>query len=387
MIGDLLERGIVEVIEKKSLEGKLSSGKKLRIKFGIDPTAPDVHLGHGVPIRKLAKFQLLGHKVIYIVGDYTATIGDPSGKTKTRETLSKAVVRDYAKKYFTQAFKILDPQKTEVHYQSEWFGDFTLYQLIELTSKVTVEQLLEHETFRVRIKKQQPFALHEMIYPILQGYDSVAVKADVEIGGMDQKFNLLMGRQIQKAFDQPPQDVIMMDYLLGTEGKEKMSKSLGNYISFLDDSTEMFGKVMSIPDKLVPKYWELCTDLDMNELKKSLDQNIHLRDLKTRLALEIVAQFHSREKALESEREFNRIFRDKELPSRVPQKKVEIRVWRLSNLLVEINLAESKSEAKRLIEQRGVRVDGSVIEDPEARFKVYVGMILAVGKRKYIQIV
>ena len=386
MVNELLTRGVVEIIEKKSLEDKLASGKKLRIKFGIDPTAPDVHLGHGVPIRKLKKFQGLGHKIVYIVGDYTATIGDPSGQNKTRLVLSKDHVKINAKRYFTQAFKILDPQKTEVHYQSEWFNDFNLHHLIQLASKVTIEHLLSHDTFRSRLRKKMPFALHEMIYPILQGYDSVAVKADVEIGGADQKFNLLMGRQIQRAYGQTPQDILMVNYLLGTDGKAKMSKSLGNYISFLDGPTEMFGKIMSIPDELIPQYWELCTDMDLGQLKIDLRKHINPRDLKIRLGLEIVSEFYSREKALIAETEFNRIFRDKEMPTKIPQIEVETKFWKIVDLLVKVRLTDSKSEARRLIEQRGAKVDGVIIEDPEARFKVYVGMILAVGKRRYVQI-
>lgn len=386
---DLLERGVGEVIQKESLLKKLDSGKKLRIKFGIDPNKPDIHLGHVVPIRKLKTFQDLGHTAVFIIGDYTARIGDPSEKAKTREMVSEEVIKENADEFFKQAFRILDEQKTEIHLQSEWFKDFDLAKVLEVASKVSVAQIMEHETFKKRIQSGQPFGVHEEIYPLLQGYDSVAIKADIELGGTDQKFNLLMGRQLQKAYGQEEQDVIMMNYLIGIDGTEKMSKSLGNYIGINDAPADMYGKVMSIPDKLIVHYYELCTDVTsggLDIIKKELAEGKNPRDIKSELANLIVETYYSKEEADKSAGEFDRVFKNNETPENIEAIQIDKNEMRLDDLLIECALTESKSEAKRLIEQGGVEVAGEKIIDPYQIIKIRDEMVIQVGKRKFVKI-
>ena len=389
-IKELLTRGVEEVIVKKHLENALKLGKKLRVKFGIDPTTPFIHLGHTVPIRKLKQFQQLGHKIVFLVGDYTARIGDPSEKEKTRPSLSKDQVEKNAETYFEQAFKILDKNKTEIHMQSEWYDKFNLEKIIRLLSKSTFRQMMTHETFRKRIKKDQPLGLHELIYPLLQGYDSIALEADVEIGSIDQKFNLLMGRELQKKQGIPSQDVLITEYLIGIGGKEKMSKTLGNHIAILDKPDQMYGKIMSIPDSLILSYFKLATDISLEEIREIEEdlkqKKINARDLKARLAKEIVTMYHSKKKASEAQKEFNRIFREQKTPRQMPKIKVSGVRCQMSDLLVKTKLAPSKSEAKRLIMQGGVKVDNKLINDPNKKIKPENGMVVQVGKRRFVRI-
>lgn len=387
-IDELLTRGVGEVINREILEKKLTSGK-LRIKYGIDPNKPDIHLGHAVPIRKLKAFQDLGHIAVFIIGDFTARIGDPSEKEKTREMISEKEVNANAEQFFSQAFRILDKEKTEIHRQSEWFKGFGLEKIFPLFSKISMQQIMEHETFRKRLEKGQAFRFHEVIYPILQGYDSVMVKADVELGGADQKFNLLMGRQLQKAYGQPEQDILMMKYLIGLDGKEKMSKSLGNYIAINDAPNEMYGKIMSIPDNLIMHYYELCTDVTMDGLKiieEELKGDKNPRDVKSQLAGLIVEMFYSSEEAEKAAGEFDKIFSRREKPSEIPVKEIENRNEKLEDLLVKCELASSKSEARRLIEQGAVEVEGEKIIDPQKNIIIKDEMVIKVGKRKFVKI-
>lgn len=386
---NLLTSGVGEIIVKESLENKLKTRKKLRVKYGIDPNKGDIHLGHAVPIRKLKAFQDLGHTAVFIIGDYTARIGDPSAKDKTREVVSKEEIKKNADAFFAQAFRILDKFRTEIHLQSEWFGKFDLAKVLEVASKVSVAQIMEHETFKKRLEKGQPLMVHEEIYPLLQGYDSVAINADVELGGTDQKFNLLMGRQLQKAYGQPEQDILMMNYLIGLDGKEKMSKSLGNYIALNDAPNDMYGKVMSIPDSLITHYYELCTDITSGGLevvKKELADGKNPRQVKAELAKLIVETYYSAAEAEEAEEEFNRIFRQGERPSEMPIVKLEIRDERLDDLLLDCKLASSRSEARRLAEQGAVEINSKRVTDPFKTIKVEDGMVVRVGKRNFVRV-
>lgn len=385
-IDDLLTRATDEVIVKSNLENKLKSGQKLRIKLGIDPTGPDLHLGHAVPLRKLKAFQDMGHTAVFIVGDYTARIGDPSEKDKTRKALTVEEVKKNASSYFEQAFKIIDREKSEVHMQSEWFGKMDLQKLFEIASKVSINDLMKHETFKKRIETNAPFSLLEMMYPILQGYDSVEVKADVELGATDQKFNILMGRQIQKIYGLPEQDVVTLRYLTGLDGKEKMSKSLGNYIAIKDTATDMFGKVMSIPDSLIMQYFELCTDVEQDALKIIEDEaKKDPRNTKAKLAKLIVEMYHSEADAEKALGEFDRVFKNKEKPEKIPVVKYNKDKERIDKLLVEINIASSSSGARRLVEQGAVKIDNIKIDDEYKAINVENGMIIQVG-RKFIKI-
>lgn len=388
---NLLSQGIGEIIVRESLEEKLASGKQLRVKYGIDPNKGDIHLGHAVPIRKLKNFQDAGHKAVFIIGDYTARIGDPSAKDKTRPPVAEDEIKKNADDFFKQAFRLLDKDKTEVHFQSEWFRDFDLAKILEITSKVSVAQLLEHETFKQRIEKKQPFMIHEEIYPLLQGYDSVAVKADVEIGGTDQKFNLLMGRQLQKAYGQPEQDIIMMHYLIGLDGKEKMSKSLGNYIAINDSPDQMYGKVMSLPDELIIHYYELCTDITpggLDVIKEELRTGKNPRDVKAELAELIVETYHSSRAAEEAAKEFKRVFRQKELPSKMAEVTIHEKYahWSFISLLSKAMPDVSNSELRRLIFQGGVELDGMKISDPNFLVKPKNNSVLQIGKKKFIKL-
>lgn len=360
-VDELLSRSVAEVIDKNHLKKRLQSGQVLRIKLGIDPTGREIHLGHAVPIRLLRRFQLLGHKVVFIVGDFTAMIGDPSGKTEARAALSFEQTRKNSKTYFDQAFKILDPDETEIHYNSEWFHDFDLKKVIHLLSNASVAQLLAHETFRDRLKKEQPFFAHEILYPLLQAYDSVAVKADVEVGGLDQKFNLLMGREVQRAYGMEAQDIILLEYLIGTDGKEKMSKSLGNYIAIDCPPAEMFGKVMSISDHLIVPYFTLATDvtdealvLIKKELAKAKGETV--RDVKMRLAKTIVELYHGAEAAEEAQDAFKVRFQQSGGGPVVVDREVTVKRGpvKTTDLLLEVGLARSKSEAFRKLSEGAV---------------------------------
>jgi tyrosyl-tRNA synthetase len=376
---DLLTRSVKEIVVKKSLEKKLSSGKKLRIKLGIDPTIEDLHLGHAVVLRKLRTFQDLGHKAVLIIGDYTALIGDPSGKDKTRPVLEERQIQQNAKGFLSQAFKILDSKKTEHHFNSEWFKKFKFKDVIELASKMTVEHLMSHQTFQDRLKNRQPFFMHEMIYPLMQGYDSVMIKADVELGALEQKFNLLAGRKIQRSFGQKEQDVMMLKYLIGLDGKDKMSKSLGNYVSLKDSPNEMYGKIMSIPDKLIDEYYEMCVDIQL--IKDS-----HPKEQKERLAAEIVRIYHGQTASQKATQEFERIFSKGQLPKKMAEYRVGARQVTLIGALVKTKLVSSRSDARRLIEQGGVRLNQVRVKDQSLIIKLDKPKILQVGKRRVIRL-
>lgn len=388
---ELLWRGVSEVIVKENLEKKLKEGKKLRVKLGIDPTAPELHLGHAVVLRKLKQFQDAGHEIVLIIGDFTAQIGDPSGRDTTRQALTPQVVNHHSETYLKQVFKILDEKKTEIHRQSEWFSNFDLRKTIQLQSKVTLEQLLEHETFKRRLQKNLPLSIHELIYPLLQGYDSVAIKSDLELGGVDQKFNLLMGREIQKVYGQKSQDILTLKYLIGTDGKEKMSKSLKNYIALNDPPSEMYGKVMSISDSLIPQYFELLTDVEDKALevieKELKNKTRNPRDVKAKLAKLIVETYYDAAAAEEAEAEFEKVFQKGEIPSEMPEIKMKEESLSVVDLLLKTNLASSKSEARRLIGQGGLKIAGKQIKNFDQKIDIRNGQIVQVGPRRFVKIV
>ncbi len=386
----LLTRGVAETIDRRSLETKLRRGKPLRVKLGIDPTGYQLHLGHVVPLRKLRAWQRAGHRAVLIIGDYTAQIGDPSGRGKTRSVLSHEQTKKFAGGYLDQVGRILDLAKTEVRHNSEWFDLFTAADFLRLMMTVSASQLLAHETFRQRVDQGQPLGLQELMYPLLQGYDSVAVEADVELGGTDQKFSLLTGRDVQAAYGQEKQDIMLFPYLLGTDGRKKMSKTLKNYIAIEDSPEEMYGKTMSLPDKLIPSYFTLATDAPERELQDVARQlksrKTNPRDLKIRLAKTIVALYHGEPAADEAEMEFRATFRKGGQPSKIPA--IEVRAGRhqLINLLISHQLVPSRSEARRLIEQGGLKIDQQRVTDWETPIAARDGMLLQIGKRKFVKL-
>jgi len=396
---EIIKRGAAEIVPEGDLIEKLkksiSSGEPLHIKLGLDPTAPDIHLGHTVVLQKLRQFQDLGHKVTIILGDYTARIGDPTGKSETRKQLTQEEVMANARTYEEQIFKILDKSRTNVVFNSEWLAPLTFADVIGLASKYTVARMLERDDFAKRFHNEQPISIHEFFYPLMQGYDSVALKADVELGGTDQKFNLLMGRHLQKEYGQEQQVALMMPILEGLDGIQKMSKSLGNYIGITDSPREMYGKTMSISDEMMIRYFELVTPVSIKEIRgieKGLQEgSLHPRDVKMRLAREIVTIYHGTEAARRAEEEFKNIFQKKELPDEVPEYRLDQRdledgqIW-LPKLLALAGLAASTSEGKRLIRQGAVKVDDNRIDDPDTRIVPQNGMILKAGKRKFVKI-
>jgi tyrosyl-tRNA synthetase len=393
---DLIKYGAVEIIPEdelvKKIERSIKTGKPLKVKLGCDPTKPDLHLGHSVVLRKLRHFQELGHIAVLIIGDFTAMIGDPSGRSKTRPQLSFEETRINGQTYFEQAKKILLPERVEIRYNSEWLGKMTFEDVIRLASKYTVARMLERDDFSKRYKSGEPISIHELLYPLAQAMDSVAIEADVELGGTDQKFNLLVGRDIQREFGQEPQVIITMPLLVGTDGVEKMSKSLDNYIAFNDPPFEMYGKTMSIPDELIYDYFLLTTDLSPTEIeniKKQLnDPNVNPRDLKRRLAWELVRMYHGVEEANKAQEEFDKIFVRKEIPEELEEFEIEQGDGkiRIVELLVQTGLANSKSEAKRLIQLGGVSIDGVKINDIDATVGLDKSFVIKVGKRKFLKI-
>ncbi|MFM9905150.1 MAG: tyrosine--tRNA ligase [Pyrinomonadaceae bacterium] len=392
---EFLKKGTVDVIREEDLREKLAraqkTGKPLRVKLGLDPTAPDIHLGHTVVIRKLKAFQDLGHTVIFLIGDFTGTIGDPSGKNVTRPPLSREEIDANAETYKRQMFKILDPEKTELRFNGEWLDKFTAADFVKLCAKTTVKQILERDDFTKRMAEEKPISLHELLYPLVQGYDSVALKADVELGGTDQKFNLLMGRNLQREFDQEPQVIITTPLLEGLDGVQKMSKSLGNYIGIEDAPNEMFGKIMSISDDLMWRYYELLTDLTLSEisnLKSEISNGSNPRDIKVNLAKLIIADFHSKVDANAAEDDFVKRFVQKEVPDEVEERKIAASNYKLVDLLASVGLAASKGEARRLIEQGGVKIDGEKTTAANAEIKIDANVILLqVGKRKFLRVI
>jgi tyrosyl-tRNA synthetase len=391
-----LRKGTVEVIREDELRAKLEKSARkrvpLRIKLGADPTAPDLHLGHTVVIRKLRDFQELGHTVIFLIGDFTGMIGDPSGKSATRPQLTRAEIEANAETYKQQIFKLLDPEKTEIRFNSEWMDKLGSDGFIRLASHVTVKQILERDDFSKRIAEERPIALHELLYPLTQAYDSVALQADVELGGTDQKFNFLLGRNLQREYEQEAQVAIIMPLLVGTDGVQKMSKSLGNYIGINEAPSEIFGKLMSISDELMWRYYELLTDLRTEELEalsaaaERGDRNP--RDIKVELAKRIITDFHSPQDASAAEDEFNRIFKRKETPEEIEIVEIEAGSLPLARFLVKTGLAASVAEARRLIEQGGVRLGGVRQTEPNVPVTVKTGddFILQVGKRRFLRV-
>lgn len=396
----VIKRHAVDVLPEEELASKIErsilENRPLKVKLGVDPTAPDLHLGHGVVLRKLRDFQDLGHVAILLIGDYTALIGDPSGRKTTRPVLSEEEVRENAKTYVSQAFKILDPERTVIDYNSRWLKPLSFADVIKLCGKFTVARLLERDDFTLRMRSEQPIFLHELLYPVMQAYDSVMLEADVELGGTDQKFNLLAGRDLQEALGQEPQVIVTMPLLEGLDGERKMSKSYGNYIAFNDAPEDMFGKVMSIPDSLISRYFALVLFYDEERIK-SIEEGmksgaLHPAQVKRDLAEEIVAVFHGREAAKRAREEFDRVFKEKELPSSIPVFTVtkehlnEDGTISIVKLLRLSGLASSNSEAKRLIEQGGVRLNGEAVRDHLFAFVPQDGDVIKVGKRKFLKL-
>lgn len=392
-----IKRGTAEIVPEKELVEKLKKSittqKPLRIKLGLDPTAPDIHLGHTVVLQKLRQFQNFGHQVIIILGDFTARIGDPTGKSETRKQLSEEEVLKNAETYREQIFKVLDPNKTEVVFNSKWLAPLNFADILELASKYTVARMLERDDFEKRFKNEQPISIHEFFYPLMQGYDSVALKADVELGGTDQKFNLLMGRTLQKEYGQEPQVAIMMPILEGLDGVNKMSKSLGNYIGINESPREMYGKTMSIADELMIRYFELVTPIPLEEIREIesglQSGSLHPRDVKMRLAREIVSIYHGAEAAQAAQQEFLNIFQKGSLPDEIPEFILDSgefengQVW-LPKVLVAAKTVSSTSEGRRMINQGAVKLNDDKISDENLALKT--GDILKIGKRKFVKI-
>ena len=391
---DLLNRGVEDIIVKEDFLKRLDSGKSLRLKMGFDPSAPDIHLGHVVGLRKLRQLQELGHKVILIVGDWTAQIGDPSGRSQTRKMLSAEEVNTNAQTYLDQFFKIIDQEQTEIRLQSEWFGAFNLSNVIELTSKFTVAQILARDDFAKRFSDNHPIAITELLYPLLQAYDSVAIKSDVEFGGSDQRFNLLVGRELQQNQGLEPQQCFIMPLLPGTDGTQKMSKSLGNYIGINEPGREMYGKIMSIPDTLIPQYFEWLTDKPTDqvlEIQSDLsDGTANPMELKKEVAHTIVREFHTLEIAKESESFFTKTIQNREIPDDIDQFVLpgvaESESLRLSNILVESGMTSSSGEARRLIDQNAIKLDGITITKNLSVKDLGRG-VLKVGRRRYLRLI
>ncbi len=401
----LLRRGVAEVIVEEELIELLGSGKKLRLKEGFDPSFPDIHLGHVVALKKLRQFQELGHQVVLIVGDWTARIGDPSGVSVTRPMLSETEVKANAETYMEQFFKIVDKGKTEVRWQSEWYGNFTLADVIKLTSKFTIAQLLARDDFSKRYSAGYPITMTEFLYPLLQAYDSVAIQADVEFGGTDQKFNLLVGRELQSTVGQRPQQIFLVPILAGTDGSQKMSKSLNNCIGVAEPPEEIYGKLMSIPDNLIMDYFELVTDVpdeELAEFRQELQNDtVNPMELKKRLAREVVGQLYDQKVVAKAEAHFAKVFQKRELPEEIPERRVSFKTYTLgarlvkqqtkdadidiSRLLVETHLAKSRSEANRFITQGAVSIDGKKLSSNIAPIKS--GSIIKVGKRRFAKVV
>jgi tyrosyl-tRNA synthetase len=394
----LLRKGTVDCVPEDELRRKLErsakTGVPLRVKAGFDPTAPDIHLGHTVLIRKMRHFQQLGHTVIFLIGDFTGMIGDPSGRSATRPALTREQITENAETYKQQIFKLLDRERTEIRFNNEWFSKFGADDFVRLTGKATVAQLLEREDFKKRFQAQAPISLHELLYALAQGYDSVALEADVELGGTDQKVNLLMARQIQQAYGvKEPQLIVTTPLLEGLDGAQKMSKSLGNYIGITEPPRDIFGKVMSISDEMMWRYYELLTDVsstEIIELKAAAERGErHPRDLKVELARRIVADFHSQGEAEEASREFDRLFRERQTPANIPTIEKPAAAIKLVKLLASEGLAPSVAEAQRLIAQGGVRVNGERISDVRCELGSRAGeeALIQVGSRKFLRIV
>ena len=387
---EFIKKGSVDLIREEDLRKKLErsakTGKPLRVKLGADPTAPDIHIGHTVVIRKLKAFQELGHTAIFLIGDFTGMIGDPSGKNATRPPLSREEILVNAETYKTQIFKLLDPEKTEIRFNSEWMDKYSAADFVKLCSRVTVKQILERDDFEKRLRDEKPISLHELLYPLTQGYDSVALEADVELGGTDQKFNLMVGRNLQREYNQEPQVILTTPLLEGLDGVNKMSKSLNNYIGIDENPFEMFGKVMSITDDLMWKYYDLLTDSTTTEIEAMKNGDENPRNLKVNLAKSIIKDFHSVDAANAAEADFVARFVKKEIPDEIEETNIAAGNYNLADLLVQTNLAPSKKEAKRLIEQGGVKLNGEKVSNVNAEIELKDEILLQVGKRKFLKI-
>ncbi len=388
-----LKRGTVEVFTEQELAQRLMdaarAGQPLRVKLGLDPTSPDIHLGHTVVLRKMRQFQDLGHKAVLIIGDYTARIGDPTGQNTTRPMLSPEQIERNAKTYFEQAGKILDirPEKLEVRHNSEWLADLRLADIIKLAGTMTVARMLERDTFAVRYKRGDPIGVHEFLYPLMQGYDSVMIRSDVELGGTDQTFNNLVGRDLQRLNNQPPQIVITTPILVGLDGKEKMSKSKGNYVGVTDEPSNMFGKIMSISDDMMENYYTLLTDLPMDRIAELTNPDkTHPKEAKVLLGKTIVSQFHGPQAAKAAAAEFEKVFAQGQLPDDMPEIALPGAPISIKNLLTACKLVETGGEAKRMVRQGGVSIDGQKAADPNAEVVPSDGMVVQVGKRRFARL-
>jgi tyrosyl-tRNA synthetase len=393
----IIKRGAVEIIVEtdllKKLEKSVSTGKPLTVKLGFDPTAPDIHLGHAVPLNKARQFQDLGHEVLFLIGDFTGMIGDPTGKSETRKHLSKEQVLENAKTYQQQIYKILDPVKTKLVFNSDWMGKMNAADLIQLAAKHTVARMLEREDFKKRYESQLPISIHEFLYPLIQGYDSVALQADVELGGTDQKFNLLVGRELQKEYGQEPQCIVMMPLLEGLDGVNKMSKSLGNYIGINEPAKEIFGKVMSISDSLMLRYYELLSAIGLEQFEKIkcdlASGALHPMEAKKRLAAEMADRFCGQGEGERSRAEFEKVFSKKDMPDDIPVVEITFDADRMKlfKIMPLAGVAKSNSEARRLIQQNAVEVDQKPIGDVDAELSSSGRYILRVGKKRFVKIV
>lgn len=388
---DELMRGAAECIVEQELKDQLKAGKRLRVKAGFDPTAPDLHLGHTVLLNKMRQFQQFGHEVIFLIGDFTGMIGDPTGKSVTRPPLTREDVAENAKTYQEQVFKILDPEKTTIMFNSTWMNQMTSVDMIKLTAQYTVARMLERDDFSKRYQNNQPIAMHELLYPLVQGYDSVAMKCDIELGGTDQKFNLLVGRELQKSYGQKPQMVMTMPLMEGLDGVKKMSKSLGNYIGINEAPNDMFGKVMSVSDELMWRWFELISFRPLTEiaqLKQEMQQGRNPRDIKFELAKEIIARFHSVPAAEQAQAEFIARFSQGALPEDLEELNVAANDGELpiANLLKEANLVASTSEALRMIRQGAVKIDGEKVEDDKLKITAGTSAVFQVGKRRVARV-
>ncbi len=393
---ELIERGVVDCISREELKAKLENsvktGKPLKIKAGFDPTAPDLHVGHTVLLQKMKHFQDLGHEVYFLIGDFTGFIGDPTGKSETRKPLTREDIANNAETYKEQVFKILDPVKTRIAFNSEWLGKINSFDMIRLASELTVARMLERDDFKKRFEDNRPISIHEFLYPLIQGFDSVAMEADVELGGTDQLFNLLVGRDLQRSRGQEPQIVLTMPLLEGLDGINKMSKSLGNYIGITEPANDIYGKTMSVSDELMFRYYELVSDLsnaEIEELKQGLEEgSLHPKEIKQKLARELTARFHGQEDALKAEQNFENVFAKHDLPDDMPEFSLssDEPVW-LPKLMVDSGLVSSTSDGRRMIKQNAVSIDGEKIGDTDFKVEPAGDLILKVGKRRFCRIV
>ena len=383
---DLIKRKAVQIISEEDLEQKLKSGKKLTIKLGADPSRPDLHLGHTVVLRALQTFQKMGHEVVFIIGDYTAMIGDPTGKSKTRPALTYEQAHNAGESYFKQVTKILDPEKTRIVYNSEWLSKLDLKDVLGLASKYTVARMLERDDFKKRYENNQPLSMHEMFYPLMQGYDSVALNADIEIGGTDQTFNLIVGRELQKNYDQDPQVVITFPLLVGLDGKDKMSKSLDNYIGIDEPAEKMYEKAMKIPDEVLFDYFKLTTDIDLTEAQNIIKEDI-IKAHKV-YAEEIIKMYHGEEFISSAEERYNKVAKGG-IPENIKEVNLsnESQEMKLCDILTKVGFASSKSEARRMIQGNGVKVNSEVINDINANIDLKGEVIVQFGKNKFIKVV